>query len=224
MESSLLQYARDTYGTLSPETTQTQIQDLYGKWAATYDTDINESVKYVGHKHIASKFHSFMEKREFQQIRILDVAAGTGLVGQELSFLGYQNIDALDASKAMLTEADRKGVYKNIIEGYIGNDSLSIEQKSYDAIVCSGAFTKGHLPAAAMDEMIALVKQGGILCFNIRDNTLVNDSHGYQRKLEEILKQETVKLHSETKEIAALDDLFAKGNIGYHIIYILEVV
>ena len=224
MESSSLQYVRDICGTFSPGTTQAEVQDLYDKWAATYDTDNDESIKYVGHKHLASKFHNFMEKREFQQIRILDVAAGTGLVGQELSFLGYQNIDALDASKAMLAEADSKGIYKNIIQGYIGNDSLSIEQKSYDAIVCSGAFTKGHLPATAMDEMIALVKQGGILCFNIRDNTLVNDSHGYQRKLEEIIKQQKVKLQLETKEVAALDDLFAKGNISYHIIYILEVV
>ena len=223
MESSSLQYVRDTVDTFSPATTQAEIEDLYDKWAAAYDTDVTEGIRYVGHKHLVSKFHSFMEKREFQGLRILDVAAGTGLVGQELSLLGYENIDALDASKEMLKEAESKGVYRNIIKGYIGNNSLSTEQKSYDAAVCSGAFTKGHLPAAAMDEMIGLVKQGGILCFNIREITL-NDSHGYGKKLEEIVKQEKVKLHLETKEVAAHNDTFDKGNIGYHLIYILEVV
>ena len=46
--------------------------------------------------------------------RILDVGAGTGLVGEYLKKRGFCNLDALEPSLGMLEVAKTKNVYKNL--------------------------------------------------------------------------------------------------------------
>jgi len=55
-------------------------------------------------------------KRE--QLTILDVAAGTGLVGEELKKAGFKvdNVTALDFSPEMLEVSRKKGVYGKLVE------------------------------------------------------------------------------------------------------------
>jgi len=43
---------------------------------------------------------------------VVDVAAGTGLIGIELSKNGFNTIDAIDASDAMLSLLKQKGIYR----------------------------------------------------------------------------------------------------------------
>merc|ERR1711907_63902 len=49
-------------------------------------------------------------------VRILDLACGTGLVGQELARLGFSNIVGFDISTGMLEQAHQKGVYEELVE------------------------------------------------------------------------------------------------------------
>uniref|UniRef100_A0A915HU49 Uncharacterized protein n=1 Tax=Romanomermis culicivorax TaxID=13658 RepID=A0A915HU49_ROMCU len=44
--------------------------------------------------------------------RILDICAGTGACAVELKKLGYENLDALDGCKKMLTVAQNRRLYK----------------------------------------------------------------------------------------------------------------
>ena len=59
-----------------------------------------------------------------KNIRILDVAAGTGIVGQVLNQLGFSDVDALDVSEKMLKKAREKNVYRNFIHGMYAHSYL----------------------------------------------------------------------------------------------------
>lgn len=72
--------------------------------------------------------------------KIIDVAAGTGLAGVELSKLGYTNIDALDMSQEMLNQAKKKNVYQRLICSHLSDQRTSeIDTGQYDAITCVNA-------------------------------------------------------------------------------------
>ncbi|PFX20281.1 uncharacterized protein LOC111337075 [Stylophora pistillata] len=106
-----------------------------------------------------------VDKKSF---KILDVAAGTGLLGLELNKLGYQNIDALDMSQEMLNRAKNKKVYTKLICTAITDQRMNgIETAEYDALTCSSAVCAGQVQPGAFAKMLNFVKPGGLLCFNI---------------------------------------------------------
>lgn len=45
-------------------------------------------------------------------VRILDLGCGTGLVGEQLYNMGYKNIDGIDFSDELLKVAESKKVYR----------------------------------------------------------------------------------------------------------------
>ena len=53
-------------------------------------------------------------------------------------------MEALDYSKEMLDEAEKKGVYRKYIQADLSRP-VDIEDNRYDAIVCVGTFTYGHV-------------------------------------------------------------------------------
>lgn len=94
-------------------------------------------------------------------LRILDIGAGTGTLGQRLKQLGYDNIDALDACGAMLEKAKAKGIYHNHIEAMILADKqLDIPSESYDVVIGVGCFIPGHIPVEAFRELVRITKKG----------------------------------------------------------------
>ena len=47
------------------------------------------------------------------EVKVLDVGAGTGMVARGLRAEGFRHIDAVDASEAMLSVARRDNLYDN---------------------------------------------------------------------------------------------------------------
>ena len=45
-------------------------------------------------------------------IEVLDVACGTGVVGEEIRAAGYTNVDGLDPSQGYLNGAMAKGIFR----------------------------------------------------------------------------------------------------------------
>jgi SAM-dependent methyltransferase len=101
--------------------------------------------------------------------RILDAGAGTGLLGAALLEHGFESLDALDLSPAMLAVAERKGIYRALIEGRLG-DALPFETASYDTVVASGVLTTGHAPASSLDELVRVTRPGGHVIFTLRSD------------------------------------------------------
>jgi len=148
--------------------TREDTQRQYIMWAASYDTDPRRNRTNM----IAEEAATLYRTGERHAKRVLDCAAGTGLVGQELYDLGFTHIDALDASASMLQEARKKNIYGNLIEAYLGPSRLPIEVGTYDLLVGAGLFAPGHVNPDALPEMIRVMKPGGLILLVIREEWL----------------------------------------------------
>lgn len=117
----------------------------YKPFAESFDETVKQVIK---------------DKRK-DEMKIIDVAAGTGLIGVELQKLGYTALHALDISQEMLKEAEKKHVYKKIICAALNDQRIpEIETGEYDALVCGGTMLTGHIRSSALVEMIRIVKIG----------------------------------------------------------------
>ena len=86
--------------------------NLYRTWASTYDSDFAIQNDYRSPFEIAKYFDKYSNNNDTP---ILDVGAGTGLVGECLKSFSKE-IDAPDISPEMLEIARLKNCYSKIIE------------------------------------------------------------------------------------------------------------
>jgi predicted TPR repeat methyltransferase len=143
---------------------EAETKTLYRDWAATYDKTMLDGLGYLPPFKAAKLLTLNVADK---QARILDVGTGTGLVGKELSTLGFNNIDGIDYSAEMLSVANNIGVYGELLEADL-NKALAIESETYDAIICIGTFTHGHVGADCLDELFRVLKPGGKFITAIR--------------------------------------------------------
>ena len=112
---------------------------LYADWADSYDSGFAVEHDYQLHLHTAE---AFIAARG--QGPVLDVGAGTGLVGEVLANRGRGPVDATDISPEMLEMAERKDAYRDLFVADL-REGLPVSPDSYAGIVSAGNFTHGHL-------------------------------------------------------------------------------
>lgn len=161
---------------------------LYRDWAETYDKTMLDGLGYLSPRLVSELLASGVP--DFN-IRLLDVGAGTGLAGQELQALGFSNIDAIDYSAEMLSVAAQRNVYRSLIEGDLSKP-LDIPDQTYDAAVCTGTFTHGHVGPSCLEELFRIIRRGGLFAFSI--NTGVWIDAGFERELSRLEKNRTIRL------------------------------
>ena len=83
----------------------------------------------------------------------------------------------------MLTEARRKGVYREWIHADL-NASLDLTPSTYGAAISCGTFTHGHVDANALDRIAPLLKPGAIFACTI--HKAVWEAAGFARTLERL--------------------------------------
>ena len=114
--------------------------------------------------------------------KILDAGCGTGLVGIELKKYGYSNIDGVDFSQNMLNLVPQ-GIYKKI-EKVDLNKLLKFKNNTYDVVMCVGTFTYGHVMPKALDELIRITRNKGLICFTINEG--IYEEYGFDNKIKEL--------------------------------------
>ena len=126
---------------------------------------------------------SILKKHVFNKnSKILDAGCGTGLVGIELKKYGYSNIEGVDFSQNML-DLVPQNIYKKI-EKIDLNKALKFKDNIYDAIMCVGTFTYGHVKPQALDELIRITKNKGFICFTINEG--IYEEYGFDNKIKEL--------------------------------------
>jgi len=160
--------------------TTEEIMKYYDEWGTNnkYDKDMVEW-DYTGPKETVEAFKKYANNKE---IKIYDAGCGTGLVGVELKNSGYTNFDGVDLSQKLL-DLVPKGLYKNLSKADL-NKSLNIKDNEYDAVLCVGTFTFGHVKPLALDEFIRITKNKGLLCFTINEG--IYEEYGFDKKIEEL--------------------------------------
>lgn len=102
--------------------------------------------------------------RAFQKnrssVRILDAGAGRGSTASYLRSLGYNTIDALTVSKERLDNAERSGLYRNLLFTALKAESTLCATGAFDAVICADGVFPDEVDPDAIDEMLRLVKPG----------------------------------------------------------------
>ncbi len=157
-------------------------ENTYDRWAESYESDLVGDMNYVAHVHAARIFGEFVTN---QDVRILDVACGTGLVGDELKKLGFWRIDGTDLSAEMLKVSAERGVYRRTFK-HDFTQPLEIS-KRYDALICVGLFAFHEPGITDLIHVINTVKPGHYCVVT------VNGAAWTELELESVVKSEAIK-------------------------------
>ena len=152
--------------------------DVYDDWADEYE----QHMKNVGYTHPAMVAAMVARHVAPTEERVLDAGAGTGVLGEILTALGYPSIVGLDASEGMLKIANLKNNYLELTHQFLGQP-LTFEDDSFALVVSSGVFTQGHAPLEGLDELIRVTRPGGHLVFSVARTYLDGP---FERKREQL--------------------------------------
>ena len=179
--------------------TTEDIMKHYDKWADKYDKDMVEW-NYTGPQETVDIFKKYTSSKV---IKIFDAGCGTGRVGIELKKFGYTNIDGADLSKKLLNLIP-KGFY-NKLEQIDLNKALNKKSNIYDAVLCVGTFTFGHVKPPALDELIRIIKNNGLICFTINEG--IYEKYGFDKKIKELSEKKAwnIKEFFKSNYIASKD-------------------
>ncbi|HJM78296.1 MAG TPA: class I SAM-dependent methyltransferase [Candidatus Pelagibacter bacterium] len=155
----------------------------YDEWGINnkYDQDMVEW-DYTGPKETVEIFKKYANNKK---IKIYDAGCGTGLVGVELKKYGYTNFDGVDLSQKLL-DLVPNGLYKNLSKTDL-NKPLNINDNEYDAALCVGTFTFGHVKPPALDEFIRITKNKGLICFTINEG--IYEEYEFDKKIKYLVEK-----------------------------------
>jgi predicted TPR repeat methyltransferase len=172
----------EAYAVKTPEDNR----KLYAKWASSYESEFVEKKQYRYPRAIAEVFN---ERVPIDIIHTVDVGTGTGLTGTYLATHRLETIiDGIDISPEMLEQARGKTrlngrpVYRELFERDLTQQVLHT-RAPYDALICSGTFTHGHLGPEAIENLAPLVRPGGWFVIG------VNNEHFGARDFDRYLLQ-----------------------------------
>lgn len=160
--------------------TRDDLRELYASWAESYDQD-HEKVGFFAHRLTAEVLARHLTRRDVA--RILDAGAGTGAAGTALHELGFRDLLAVDLSPEMLRVAEGKGIYRDTLVCDLSLPVDSFAESSFDGAVLVGVFSYGQAPAETLDEMLRLVRPGGVIAFTARTDFLEEDAMGVASRM-----------------------------------------
>ena len=178
----------DAYSVKTPEDNI----KLYKVWASSYDDDFAKKNDYRSPVLISNYYDKYSNKND---VPVLDVGAGTGLIAKVMNKKNTIDIDAIDISPEMLESAKSKNCYNKLLEADL-TKNLDIDNNYYGAIVSAGTFTHGHIGPNALDELLRVTKPSGLFVITIHSKVYVNQN--FEQKFQDINEQITdLTFHEE---------------------------
>ena len=188
-----------------------RLAEVYRDWAKKYDYD-NDNV--LGTVSQPKSVNLLSTKLKDKTAKIIDVGCGTGLVGKNLKVQGFSYFDGIDISKDMLSIAKSRG-YRNLFLGSL-NKQLPVLDDAYDAAMCIGVFTHGHVSSDGFNELCRIVKPGGYVCFTINEG--VFEEYGFKEMMTEFQLNKVWEVISLYK-----DDYMTLENVkGYYCLAVVQ--
>ena len=139
-----------------------ELSKSYDHWAEEYETHM----KNVGYSHPAMVTSMLSRHIPAGAKPILDAGAGTGIMGELLTAMGYNEIIGFDASNNMMAAARAKKVYAALEQMFLGQP-LNYPDNHFAAVTAAGVFTQGHAPLSGLDELVRVTRPGGLLVFSL---------------------------------------------------------
>ncbi|MBK1782927.1 class I SAM-dependent DNA methyltransferase [Prauserella cavernicola] len=154
-------------------------------------------------------------------LRVLDLGAGNGLVGEQLRTVGAQHLVGVD----ILTEAsdaalrDRPEVYDEYrvldFTALSEQDTAALARHEFNTLSCVAALGYGDIPPAAFRSAFNLVGDGGWIAFTIKDRFLGDeDTSGFARLIRRCQEAGVLEVRSSERYRHRLD---IKGDPLYYV-------
>lgn len=184
-----------------------QVKSKYDNWVSFYDQEHYDNGWTVLLNHIAYTLISYLK----EDALILDIGCGTGLLGRELNSYGFKNLQGLDISQNSLDRLKEQDIYKALHLEALGS-TLSFADNTFDALVSTGVFTRNQVPLESFEELIRVLKPGGICAVVLR----VEDDDLYYKPIkkycalkmwQEVFKERISVLKSCNHELVILQKM-----------------
>lgn len=142
------------------------------------------------------------EGENMSELRVLDLGAGNGMMGDELKVHGVARMvgaDIIPEAKAA-ADRDRPGLYD---EYYVtdfsdipATDQEALNDWSFNCLTSVAALGFGDIPPQAFLPAMRMISEGGWLAFNIKDTFLDrSDGTGFSRFIRELIFSEYIDIH-----------------------------
>ncbi|KAM7382759.1 hypothetical protein PAMP_002476 [Pampus punctatissimus] len=146
-----------------------QTVQLYDSWAETYEQD-SATMKYRA-PNVALDFLNTNFSGSREDVRVLDVACGSGLLAKLMVELGFRLFVGVDGSKSMLEQAAKTGLYQDLRLALLGTEPLPVQPGLFDIVIIVGALDFGFVPVSVVRELCQAAKPGGYVCMMRGDHT-----------------------------------------------------
>lgn len=136
------------------------------------------------------------------ELRVLDLGAGNGKMGEELGKHGVARLVGVDIIQEAweATERDRPGYYDAYyvvdISRLSPEERERIESWSLDCLTTVAALGFGDIPVKAFTEALNLIDENGWVAFNIKETFLDrSDDTGFSKLIRELIFSEYLDLY-----------------------------
>ncbi|HEX7326887.1 MAG TPA: class I SAM-dependent methyltransferase [Rhodanobacteraceae bacterium] len=158
------------------------------------------------------------------QMRVLDVGAGNGMVGELLVQHGAARVVGIDVIPAAekAAERDRPGAYDAYYVADLSAPPAPVLEElqawHFDAMTTVAALGFGDIPVAAFATAFNLVKDTGWVAFNIKETFLdATDTSGFSQLVKRLVHDDYLQLHR-------LERYRHRLSIEGHVLYYYAVV
>lgn len=145
------------------------------------------------------------EEREPNELSVLDVGAGNGIVGEELHRIGVNDIVGIDiieeAREAM--KRDRPDIYSEYhvvdLTDLESGERENLEEKNMNCLVTVAALGFGDIPPLAFANAINIINDDSWVALSIKQDFLSDeDKSGFSSFVDELVEEDV--LHIRNRE------------------------
>ena len=191
---------------LHGETRRIRFHDYHELYAipGLYEQLFYEKLKCDSPHTIATLLDEQLDDDAAADLRVLDVGAGNGMVGEELADMGASSLVGVDIIEeaAEATERDRPEVYDDYFIVDLTNPGAQtrreLQGKGFNCLVSVAALGFGDIPPLAFAEAYNFVEDGGYIAFNIKEDFLDRrDDTGFSRLIRRLMDEGALEVRAQ---------------------------
>ena len=135
------------------------------------------------------------------QLKVLDLGAGNGVMGNLLHQAGVEKIVGIDILKEakIAAERDQPGIYSDYFAVDLVNSHPEIlktlKNHRFNCLVTASALGFGDIPTSVFKAAYNLINNGSIIVFNIKDKFIEKyDQSGFFRLISNMIDEEHISI------------------------------